>query len=129
MAKKVAQLTKVIYLLNTKNDEHDYEISCLETIFESELEMIEKYNKKCLVDLKENMNNRNENSIVKTLSEEITQLKRNHEEEKTQTINKFETLKKKSTENENALKNIAKDKIENLKKEIEEMKTQVNTYI
>jgi hypothetical protein len=37
MAKKVAQLTKVIYLLNTKNDEHAYEISALEAQVRAQL--------------------------------------------------------------------------------------------
>ncbi len=38
MSKKVAQLTKVIYLLNTRNDENEWEMQRVEEAYEKELD-------------------------------------------------------------------------------------------
>ena len=37
MSKKIAQLTKVIYHLNTKNDDHDFEMKALTQQYEGEI--------------------------------------------------------------------------------------------
>ena len=42
MSKKIAQLTKVIYHLNTKNDDHDWEIKSLTQQYETEISEILK---------------------------------------------------------------------------------------
>ena len=42
MSKKVAQLTKVIYHLNAKNEEHDLELSQLADQYENEIDSIMK---------------------------------------------------------------------------------------
>jgi hypothetical protein len=39
-SKKIAQLTKVIYLLNTKNDEHEYEMKGLEDAYEADIDQV-----------------------------------------------------------------------------------------
>lgn len=40
MSKKIAQLTKVIYHLNTKNEDHDFEIEQLSNRHQSEVQQI-----------------------------------------------------------------------------------------
>ena len=40
MSKKIAQLTKVVYALNTKNDEHEAQISCLQEAHDMELKKV-----------------------------------------------------------------------------------------
>lgn len=40
MSKKIAQLTKVIYHLNTKNDDHDLEIAKLNERHQGEIQQI-----------------------------------------------------------------------------------------
>ena len=40
MSKKIAQLTKVIYHLNTKNDMHDAEVQGVQDLYESEIDEI-----------------------------------------------------------------------------------------
>ena len=42
MSKKVAQLTKVIYHLNAKNEEHDLELNQLADQYENEIDTIMK---------------------------------------------------------------------------------------
>ena len=42
MSKKVAQLTKVIYHLNAKNEEHDLELTQLADQYENEIDSIMK---------------------------------------------------------------------------------------
>jgi len=40
MSKKIAQLTKVIYQLNTKNDDHTFQIQQLSNTYENEIEEV-----------------------------------------------------------------------------------------
>lgn len=40
MSKKIAQLTKVIHHLNTKNDDHEFQLQSLVDTYESEIEEI-----------------------------------------------------------------------------------------
>lgn len=40
MSKKIAQLTKVIYHLNTKNDDHEFQIKHLTDTYEHEIEEV-----------------------------------------------------------------------------------------
>jgi hypothetical protein len=40
MSKKIAQLTKVIYHLNTKNENHEGELDSLADQYESEIDMV-----------------------------------------------------------------------------------------
>ena len=40
LCKKIAQLTKVIYHLNTQNEDHAYEIQAIETKHEADIENI-----------------------------------------------------------------------------------------
>jgi len=42
MSKKVAQLTKVIFHLNTKNDEYEYNIKSIVNSYEQEMEQLIK---------------------------------------------------------------------------------------
>ena len=40
MSKKIAQLTKVIYHLNTKNDDHEYQLKTITDNYESEIQEV-----------------------------------------------------------------------------------------
>ena len=42
MSKKIAQLTKVIFHLNTKNDESDVHVKSVQTAYEQEIELVLK---------------------------------------------------------------------------------------
>ena len=43
MSKKIAQLTKVIYQLNTKNDDHTFQLQELSNTYENEIEEVFYY--------------------------------------------------------------------------------------
>jgi len=40
MSKKIAQLTKVIYHLNTKNDDHEYQLNTMADAYETEIDEV-----------------------------------------------------------------------------------------
>jgi len=40
MSKKIAQLTQVIYILHTKNDEHEYERKSLNQFYQNEVKQV-----------------------------------------------------------------------------------------
>ena len=42
MSKKIAQLTKVIYHLNTKNDSHEQELQRLQDAYETEIDEVRR---------------------------------------------------------------------------------------
>jgi chromosome segregation ATPase len=128
MAKKVAQLTKVIYLLNTKNDEHEYEMSCLESTYVCDV-LRDAQSK--LSSLKSRLANKVSAELSQAVggSEEsmrrMEEMKKQHEAEKKHAVAKLEKMKEQAAQNETMLKNTAKDKIDAMRKEIEEAKTQV----
>jgi len=57
MSKKIAQLTKVIYTLNTKNDEHETIVSTLKEKHEDEIEKLLASSTSKLHEIKNKMNN------------------------------------------------------------------------
>jgi len=127
MSKKVAQLTKVIYLLNSKNDEHAYELSVLESTFEQEIDHVLKDAKERVITMNtqinkkvkeiENIHTNIQMSNEKSVQTSIEELKKQNSEEKNQFEKKINSLKEQAVQNENTLRNLHREKIESVKKE------------
>lgn len=134
MAKKVAQLTKVIYLLNTKNDEHEYEMQLLEVQCESDVTMILQdassrlETLKSSYEMKKNEDLSNAAGGNQAMLKQLEEMRRQHEVEKRHALGKLEKLKDQASQNETNLRNMTKDRIEAMKKEVEEAKTQVRQH-
>ncbi|XP_060076587.1 protein FAM184A-like [Ylistrum balloti] len=97
MSKKIAQLTKVIYALNTKNDEHDAVIHNLKEQHEEEIQKILSETKEKISVFKRKLDEENDYR-QKIASMETTIA--NHERYKQEAVQRFETFKQHAEERE-----------------------------
>ncbi|XP_051881434.1 protein FAM184A isoform X3 [Pristis pectinata] len=90
MSKKIAQLTKVIYALNTKNDEHEAAIQALKEAHEEEIQQILDETKEKILHYKGKINEEVElRKKIQSLEESLEQ----HEQMKQQALAEFEAYK------------------------------------
>lgn len=115
MSKKIAQLTKVIYHLNTRNEDRDAEISQLNKRHESEVESILKDAAAKLSKFKEAL----EAVKAKARSDATAEKwKQRLETEKSMATKEFKQFKLSSQERESALQQQYGQKIEGLQSEV-----------
>lgn len=141
MSKKIAQLAKVVHLLNTKADEHAYTLQCLEASHEADIEAVtrEANNKLSIVkrrlELIESKAKEEEGGgggsgksrqeaeeHVKALQLLLDTLRDRHEAEKKATLEKVDQAKKERMEAEKLWKAESEKVIQGIKKEAEEIK-------
>ncbi|KAL4231837.1 hypothetical protein ACF0H5_009413 [Mactra antiquata] len=101
MSKKIAQLTKVIYALNTKNDEHEAVIQQIKEQHEEELQQVLKETKEKVAQYKQKLDT--ESSQSKRI-EEIESSLQQHELLKQRHLNQFDTFKRAAEDREMKLK-------------------------
>ncbi|KAL3864834.1 hypothetical protein ACJMK2_006484 [Sinanodonta woodiana] len=115
MSKKIAQLTKVIYALNTKNDEHENVVQCLKEQHEEEIQKILSETKDKIAVYKAKIDGESEvQKRVKSLEESIT----DHEKHRLRAITEFENFKKQAAEREIQLKTENAQKILELSQDV-----------
>ncbi|XP_069140693.1 protein FAM184A-like [Argopecten irradians] len=97
MSKKIAQLTKVIYALNTKNDEHDAVIHNLKEQHEEEMQKLLSETKDKISVFKKKLDEENDyRQKISSLETTIA----NHERYKKDALQRFETFKQHAEERE-----------------------------
>ncbi|XP_055491715.1 protein FAM184A-like isoform X2 [Leucoraja erinacea] len=90
MSKKIAQLTKVIYALNTKNDEHEAAIQALKEVHEEDVQQIFDETKEKILYYKGKINEEVElRKKIQSLEESLEQ----HEQMKKQALAEFDAYK------------------------------------
>ncbi|XP_059501359.1 protein FAM184A isoform X2 [Stegostoma tigrinum] len=90
MSKKIAQLTKVIYALNTKNDEHEIAIQALKEAHEEEIQQIFDETKEKILYYKDKIDRETElQKRIQSLEASLEQ----HEQMKQQALAEFEAYK------------------------------------
>lgn len=97
MSKKIAQLTKVVYALNSKNDEAENLIANLKMQFEDEKQQLFLETSKKMEELKVQIYNKNDNS--KTISDLESKLK-DFQTQRSKALNDLEAFKLQTIENE-----------------------------
>ncbi|OWF38300.1 protein FAM184A-like [Mizuhopecten yessoensis] len=115
MSKKIAQLTKVIYALNTKNDEHDAVLHNLKEQHEEEMQKLLSETKDKISVFKRKMDEENDYR-QKIASLETTVA--NHERYKHEALHRFETFKQHAEERECQVKMDHSQKILTLSQEV-----------
>ena len=115
MSKKIAQLTKVIYALNTKNDEHENVLENMKTAHEEEMQ-------KLMAETKEKMNYlKTRLGAVSEQRQKIDMLESHLAKERLQreeALSEFEKLKRRNGEDEARLRSEFSDKILVMSKEL-----------
>ncbi|XP_068709021.1 protein FAM184A-like [Montipora foliosa] len=115
MSKKIAQLTKVIYALNTKNDEHENVVENMKVAHEEEMQ-------KLIAETKEKMNYfKTRIGVVSEHKQKIEVLESHLSQERLQreeAIAEFEKFKQRNEDREERLKSEFSDKILAMSKEL-----------
>jgi len=121
MSKKIAQLTKVIYHLNTKNDDHEYEIQGLTEAYESEIDQILKDAYTKINEFRRQLEQRKEHSKA---AEQLQVFMKRQDEEKMNALKEMDEFKRRTKEQQLGLQKAADKRIADLVKELEDVKTQ-----
>jgi hypothetical protein len=119
MSKKIAQLTKVIFHLHSKNEEHLQFSTSLTNTHEKEMEIILKEANEIIVKQKKEINKAKENS---KLADKIKALENDHLQERKESQLEFEVYKQAMQEKEAHLEKQYRSKTEEMKVNLQEMK-------
>lgn len=115
MSKKIAQLTKVIYALNTKNDEHENVLENMKTAHEEEMQ-------KLMAETKERVNYfKTRLNAVSEQRQKIDMLESHLSKERLQreeAMSEFESFKRRTNDEEARLKSEFSDRILTMSKEL-----------
>ena len=119
MSKKIAQLTKVIYHLNTKNEDHQAAINSLGVAHKSEMEEILSDAAAKLNKFKDELSKR---KTQKAVHAELTKLKKQHKAEKAEAMKAFECFKTTVVTREEDAKGQYRQKVKAMQAEVDAMK-------
>jgi len=117
MSKKIAQLTKVIYHLHTKNEENKSYVQALSKAHDKEIESILKDANRIVGKYKTALDKQQKQGDVKAM---VRELEERHEKEKLDSQAQFRDYKQQVADNERQLTLQYKDKVEGLKAEVVE---------
>uniref|UniRef100_A0A668TP79 Protein FAM184A/B N-terminal domain-containing protein n=1 Tax=Oreochromis aureus TaxID=47969 RepID=A0A668TP79_OREAU len=119
MSKKIAQLTKVIYALNTKNDEHEEEIESLKEAHEDEVQHIVTETRDKIMQYKTKM--ADEADLRRRLAslEESVEL---HEHMKRQALAEFEMYRQRMEDSQLCTEAQHTQRVVSMSREVEEMR-------
>uniref|UniRef100_A0A3Q2XJS0 Family with sequence similarity 184 member Aa n=1 Tax=Hippocampus comes TaxID=109280 RepID=A0A3Q2XJS0_HIPCM len=119
MSKKIAQLTKVIYALNTKNDEHEEEIDSLKEAHEDEVQHIVTETRDKIMQYKSKMVD--EADLRRRLAslEESVEL---HEHMKRQALAEFEMYRQRMEDSQLCTEAQHTQRVVSMSREVEEMR-------
>lgn len=126
MSKKIAQLTKVIYHLNTRNEDHQSEIDILTNNHRYELQQMLNDAASRMAKFKELIDAKQAAVNTEAL---LDKMQKKHEEEKTKSTQELQTLKTKFSEREMKLTNDFKAKTDSLKEEVVKMNAEFQKKI
>jgi len=119
MSKKIAQLTKVVYALNTRNDEHENVISLIKEKHEEE---IQKLLATSASKLKQIISNNNEDNCLKREVENLQQQLANHEQDKKSSQKQIDEMRNSHKEKEQLLEQEHVQTIESFTRQLAEVK-------
>uniref|UniRef100_A0A7M4EA11 Family with sequence similarity 184 member B n=1 Tax=Crocodylus porosus TaxID=8502 RepID=A0A7M4EA11_CROPO len=120
MCKKIAQLTKVIYALNTKNDEHEDSIQALKEAHEEEIKHIHAETKETILQYKSKMG---EEQVLRKRIQTLEDMLGQHQMLKEEASAKFIMCKKQVAERELRTEGKQPELISSLSRELLDMKT------
>lgn len=124
MSKKIAQLTKVIFHLNTKNDENEHNLRNVISAYEQEMDTVVDNANRIIQRYKDSAD---KSSAMDEMELEFKQFKDRIEHEKTQSVMEFNNFKRKLEEKDKGGQRDAEAKLATYKGEIDNMKTKFLT--
>ena len=120
MSKKIAQLTKVIFHLHSKNEENSTLHTAIQNAYEKEIETLLNSSNTIITRQKEALTHAQEGDAWKG---KIRQLEQNHVEEKKESLEQFLEYKKRLTAKEQSLDKDHQAKVADFRSQVEELKS------
>ena len=112
MCKKISQLTRVIFVLNTKNDENEGLVDSLVDAYEKEIESITREANSMLNKMQKNVEKMKESTNVE---EKVNSIRKKCDENIISFSNEYDKFKKESTSKLNKINADFDEKIDRLK--------------
>ena len=116
MSKKIAQLTRVIFHLNTKNDEYEYNIRAIVGAYEAELDNLVREANAAILKYKDSLTKMQKNDELET---QIKNFQDKIDIEKSKSITEFINYKRSMEERESKFVKESNGKIDAYKSEVE----------
>ena len=116
MSKKIAQLTRVIFHLNTKNDEYEYNLKAIVSAYETELDNLVREANTAIQKYKESIAKMQKNEELET---QMKNLQDKIDIEKGKAITEFMNYKRTMEERESKFVKESNSRIETYKSEVE----------
>eukprot|EP01060_Flectonema_neradi_P009152 TRINITY_DN1653_c2_g2_i1.p1 TRINITY_DN1653_c2_g2~~TRINITY_DN1653_c2_g2_i1.p1 ORF type:complete len:1064 (+),score=322.04 TRINITY_DN1653_c2_g2_i1:162-3353(+) len=126
MSKKIAQLTKVIYHLNTKNDDNEYQMQQITNLYECEIEDILADAKKKILDFKEALEIQKNDNRAALAIDELTKM---HDREREEARQEFTSFKKRAQNNEAILRSQCEEQVSALTNDLQAVKDQFQSKL
>ncbi|XP_051954091.1 protein FAM184A-like isoform X1 [Xyrauchen texanus] len=119
MSKKIAQLTKVIYALNTKNDEHEAAIQTLKEAHEEEVQQILSETREKIMQYKSKISDEMD---LKRRIQSLEESMELHERMKRQALTEFETYRQRVEDMQLCTEVQHTQRVVTMSREVEEMR-------
>ena len=103
MCKKISQLTRVIYLLNTKNDESNALIKALYKTYDKEMETLRKNANETIKNLQKKIDKGKDTSLIDT---KVKEIRKKYDDSCIAFMNAMDKFKRDVKKNEDNLKGI-----------------------
>lgn len=126
MSKKIAQLTKVIYHLNNKNEDNELDLEDMAQQYEVEIEQILKDTADKVNFFKLQLEEARDDRKIRELQK---QLESKYEDEKRRCLAELEAVRKRSADKEGAIQNAAAKQIDSLSMQVDQLQEQLQQRI
>ena len=126
MCKKISQLTRVIYLLNTKNDESNALIKSLYKTYDKEMETLRKNANETIKNLQKKIEKGKDTSLVDA---KVKEIRKKYDDSCIAFMNAMDKFKRDVKKNEDKLKQEYDDKYKMMIEEVQKVKKDADNKI
>ena len=126
MCKKISQLTRVIYLLNTKNDESNALIKSLYKTYDKEMETLRKNANETIKNLQKKIEKGKDTSLIDT---KVKEIRKKYDDSCIAFMNAIDKFKRDVKKNEDNLKKEYDEKYKMMIDEVQKIKKDADNKI
>lgn len=126
MCKKISQLTRVIYLLNTKNDESNALIKALYKTYDKEMETLRKNANDTISNLQKKIDKSKDNSAI---DNKVKEIRKKYDDSCVAFMNSIDKFKREVKKNEDNIKKEYDEKYKMMIEEVQKVKKDADNKI
>ena len=126
MCKKISQLTRVIYLLNTKNDESNALIKSLYKTYDKEMETLRKNANETIKNLQKKIEKGKDTSLIDA---KVKEIRKKYDDSCIAFMNAMDKFKRDVKRNEDNIKKEYEDKYKMMIEEVQKVKKDADNKV